>query len=155
MDKFAAEYQGSGDELCDLKEAYTRHGGDMDLIIEEMMCSSYSDDQRFRDILTPLVESGEIPNFERFTKESKRKRESRKRRGAKEAEEAKELMKEMELDLGGEKSLIAKIKARSADRADSFIGYLEKKYEETDVEVKKPRVSNPRKKGKSNRGGKK
>lgn len=42
----------------------------MQKIIDSVMCASIDDEQRFRDILTPLIQSKELPEYKKFTNES-------------------------------------------------------------------------------------
>ena len=70
----------SADELEDLKAAYMDAEGDMGVIIGTVLCSTAADEGRFTQILHDLVKDGELPEFEAFTKESKRKKAARQRR---------------------------------------------------------------------------
>ncbi|KAI6652693.1 DnaJ-like protein subfamily C member 9 [Oopsacas minuta] len=138
VDKFSKQYRESEDELSDLKQCYRTNEGDMDMILESMMCSVYSDDDRFRSLLTPFIGSGELPVYEKFT-ESKKKQEKRKRKAIRESEEAKQLQKELGIDFDNESSLIAKIRSHGKNRVESFLNNLEDKYS-TESEAKKVRV---------------
>ena len=71
---------GSDEELSALKQAYLDSKGDMQKIIDSVMCASNDDDQRFRDILMPLIQKKELPRYKKFTDESAA---SKKRRLAK------------------------------------------------------------------------
>ena len=126
----------------------------MDLILENMMCSVYTDDERFRNILTPLIESGELPSYDKFTKESDKRREKRKKKGLRESEEAKLLQEELGINLDSEDSLIAKIRSRGQGRFESYLSNLEEKYS-TEKEAKKVKVDKKQTKVKSKRGAKK
>lgn len=72
-----AIFAGSSEELSALKQAYTDSEGSMEKIINTVMCASYEDESRFREILLPLIESKELPAYKKFTHEpssSKNKR---------------------------------------------------------------------------------
>ncbi|XP_033732872.1 dnaJ homolog subfamily C member 9-like isoform X2 [Pecten maximus] len=77
---FESKYKGSEDERADLKEVYTTFEGDMDEIMEHMMCSSIEDEPRFIKIFKELIKKREVPDYEAFSKENKKKTASRKRR---------------------------------------------------------------------------
>ncbi|XP_060068077.1 dnaJ homolog subfamily C member 9-like [Ylistrum balloti] len=126
---FEAKYKGSEEERADLKEVYTTFEGDMDEIMEHIMCSSIEDEPRFRKIIKDLIKKGEVPNFEAFSKENKKKSASRKRKAQAEAKEAEEAKKS--LGIGANDSLqaliLSKQKGRAA-QADDFFANLEAKY---------------------------
>ena len=66
--------------MSDLKAAYISSKGDMQKILDCIMCATIDDEERFRDILTPLIESKELPSFKKFTNESagsKKKRQAK------------------------------------------------------------------------------
>lgn len=128
---FEKTYKGSEEELDDLKAAYLEYEGDMDHILEEVMCASIDDEPRFRDLLTKLIEEESLPALPAFVKESKQKRKRRRKRYEDEAKEAEELQKKEGLTGGDENSLKAMIKARQQSRGkemDSILGALEEKY---------------------------
>ena len=119
------------------------------------MCSVYTDDERFRSILTPLIESGELPSYDKFTNETVKRREKRKKKGLRESEEAKQLQEELGINLDSEVTLIAKIRSRGGqDRFESFLDNLEVKYS-TEKDAKKVKVDRKQTKVKSKRGAKK
>lgn len=68
---------GSDEELSDLTAIYISSEGDMNAIMDQMMCSSHEDEPRFHKILQTLIEDESVPAFEAFTKESKQKRAAR------------------------------------------------------------------------------
>lgn len=71
---------GSDDELAALKDAYVQHKGDMEKIINTVMCAEQEDEMRFRTSILNLIESEELPEFKKFTNESaasKKKRQSK------------------------------------------------------------------------------
>ncbi|XP_041878150.1 dnaJ homolog subfamily C member 9 [Corvus kubaryi] len=129
IEDFHKSYKNSAEELADVKAAYMNFKGDMDRIMESVMCADYTDEPRIREMIEQAIDSGELPSFKAFVKESKQKMMSRRRRAEKEAKEAKKTKDE--LGLGGENDLQALIKSRSRDREkemDNFLAQLEAKY---------------------------
>ncbi|XP_010116177.1 PREDICTED: dnaJ homolog subfamily C member 9, partial [Chlamydotis macqueenii] len=129
IEDFEKSYKDSEEELADIKAAYVDFEGDMDRIMESVLCVDYTDEPRIRKILEKAIESGEVPSYKAFVKESKQKATARKRRAEKEAREA-EKMKD-ELGLGGEDDLKALIQSSNKDRKkemDNFLAQLEAKY---------------------------
>lgn len=71
---------GSDEELEDLKHAYTRWRGDMDRIMESVMCATVEDEPRFRQNLGNLIADGSVEAYSAFTNERKSKAAARKRK---------------------------------------------------------------------------
>ena len=69
---------GSDEELSALKNAYRASKGDMQKMIDSVMCATTDDEERFREILLPLIESKELPSYKQFTNESKLSKQKRK-----------------------------------------------------------------------------
>ncbi|XP_010292430.1 PREDICTED: dnaJ homolog subfamily C member 9, partial [Phaethon lepturus] len=129
IEDFEKSYKDSEEELADIKAAYVDFEGDMDRIMESVLCVDYTDEPRIRKIIEKAITSGEVPSYKGFVKESKQKMIARKRRAEKEAREA-ETTKD-ELGLGGEDDLKALIQSRNKDRKkemDDFLAQLEAKY---------------------------
>ncbi|NWH86019.1 DNJC9 protein, partial [Aegithalos caudatus] len=129
IEDFQKSYKNSAEELADVKAAYLNFKGDMDRIMESVMCADYTDEPRIREMIEQAIDSGELPSFKAFVKESKQKMMSRRKRVEKEAKEAEKTKDE--LGLGGENDLQALIKSRSRDREkqmDNFLTQLEAKY---------------------------
>jgi DnaJ family protein C protein 9 len=70
----------SAEELEDLKSAYVECEGDMDKIIDSVMCATIEDEARFEKILKRLIKKKELPDFSAFSKEGKAKKAARKRK---------------------------------------------------------------------------
>lgn len=149
IDKIKKEYQGSEEERQDLLDAFARHKGDMDLVYEDVMCSSVmDDDERFRRMIDDAIEKSEARSWKNYTQESKAKRRRRLENAKKEAVEAEELadelgVKEKLFSKGGagqlkkgkqgkdgadEGALAALIQQRQKNRAATFLDDLEAKY---------------------------
>ncbi|TWU77786.1 hypothetical protein ED733_008717 [Metarhizium rileyi] len=139
--KFAQEYKGSDEEKDDLLIAYEECGGDMDRIYERVMLSDATeDDKRFRTILDEAIRKKDVPAFDSYTKESKKKRAARVKAAKAEADEAEEHAKELGVHEklfakkgkkskgGSEDDLAALIQKRQQDRSTSFLDHLTEKY---------------------------
>ncbi|KAJ7426906.1 DnaJ subfamily C member 9 [Willisornis vidua] len=129
IEDFQKNYKNSEEEVADVKAAYLNFQGDMDRIMESVMCADYTDEPRIREMIQQAIDSGELPSYKAFVKESKQKMMSRRKRAEKEAEEAKKTQEE--LGLGGENDLQALIQCRSKDRErqmDDFLAQMEAKY---------------------------
>ncbi|XP_010162165.2 dnaJ homolog subfamily C member 9, partial [Antrostomus carolinensis] len=115
IEDFEKSYKDSEEELADIKTAYMDFEGDMDKIMESVLCVDYTDEPRIRKIIEKAIDSGEIPSYKSFVKESKQKMMARKRRAEKEAREAEKTKDE--LGLGDrEDDLKALIQSRNKDR---------------------------------------
>ncbi|XP_047681785.1 dnaJ homolog subfamily C member 9 isoform X2 [Prionailurus viverrinus] len=104
--------------------------GDMDQIMESVLCVQYTEEPRIRNIIQQAIDAGEIPSYNAFVKESKQKMNARKRRAQEEAKEAEMSRKELGLDEGVD-NLKAVIQSRQKDRQkemDNFLAQMEAKY---------------------------
>ncbi|KFP03915.1 DnaJ subfamily C member 9, partial [Calypte anna] len=129
IEDFEKSYKDSEEELADIKAAYMDFEGDMDRIMDSVLCVDYTDEPRIRKIIEKAIDDGEVPAYKCFVKESKQKRTARKRRVEKEAREAEKTKEE--LGLGDEDDLKALIQRRKEDRKkemDDFLSQLEAKY---------------------------
>ncbi|NXF88845.1 DNJC9 protein, partial [Eubucco bourcierii] len=129
IEDFEKSYKDSEEELADIKAAYVDFEGDMDRIMESVLCVEYTDEPRIRKIIEKAIDAGEVPSYKAFVKESKQKMIARKRRVEKEAKEAEKTKDE--LGLGGESDLKALIQSRNKDRKkemDDLLAQLEAKY---------------------------
>ncbi|NXU16432.1 DNJC9 protein, partial [Pardalotus punctatus] len=129
IEDFHKGYKNSAEELADVKAAYVNFKGDMDRIMESVFCVDYTDEPRIREMIQQAINSGELPSFNAFVKESKQKMMARRKRAEKEAKEAKK--SKDELGLSGESDLRALIQSRSKDREkkmDNLLAHLEAKY---------------------------
>ncbi|XP_064594491.1 dnaJ homolog subfamily C member 9-like [Liolophura sinensis] len=142
IQEFEAKYKGSEEELSDLKSAYVDYEGDMDKILDGVLCASLDDEGRFRSILKGCIERKEIPEFKTFTNESSKKKKKRKKKAEAEALEAEEYAKE--LGLGEENSLQALILKNQKSREAQMSGFL------ANLEAKYAKPAKSKAKGKSN-----
>lgn len=129
LSDFEAYYHGSEEEKRDLRQAYTKHKGDIGKIIEDVFCSSIDNEPRYREIIQTAIDAKQVKNYTKF-KPNVKDQQKRKRAADKEALEAGELSKELKLKTGGggEDSLHALIRNRSQQKMESLISSLEAKY---------------------------
>lgn len=78
--EFERNYKGSEEELNDLKSAYMDYEGDMEQILENVICCSHEDEERFRDLLEECIRTEELPKYGSFACEPKAKRKARKKK---------------------------------------------------------------------------
>lgn len=144
--KFVDEYRESELETQDLKDIYVECEGDMDLIFEKQMASRIEDEDRYRKILDEAIKAGEIPSFDAYVNETKKKRNKRKRFYEKEAKEADELKEKLNRGTGddnGESSqnslmmMIRKNQQARKEKQDEFLSSLEAKYCQPKKKTKK------------------
>lgn len=127
---FEKTYKGSEEELADIKQAYLDFKGDMDQIMESVLCVQYTEEPRIRNIIQQAIDAREVPSYNAFIRESKQKMNARKRRAEKEAKEAELSRKQLGLE-EGVGNLKALIQSRQKDRQkemDNFLAQMEAKY---------------------------
>ena len=125
---YEKNYKGSEQELEDVKSAYLEYEGDMDQILDNILCSTIDDEPRFHDLIKGWIKSAEVPNFPAFKKETAKKRQKRKRAHEKEATEAAQASAELNADGSDLTSLIKARQQSRANEADSFFDSLAEKY---------------------------
>ncbi|KAJ4487973.1 hypothetical protein J3R30DRAFT_3654354 [Lentinula aciculospora] len=97
LDEMKKEYQGSSDEVADLKAAYTETQGSIGDIMTFIPHSTHEDEARLIIILSDLISKGQLdslPKWETSIKDEKAKL-VRQKQGEKEAKEAENLAKEL------------------------------------------------------------
>jgi len=128
IEKFSKEYKGSDEELSDLKTVYMSCKGDMQKIIDSVMVATIDDEQRFRDILNPLIEAKELPSYKKFVSETAASKKKRRAKATNESKEAEEAAKELKGgSLEGYSDLVMALQRNQEKRGD-ISSYLEKKY---------------------------
>ncbi|KAL4235979.1 DnaJ subfamily C member 9 [Mactra antiquata] len=148
---FEKTYKGSKEELEDLKTAYVEFKGDMEEILNNVMCSTVDDEPRFNKIIKDWIKSKEVPTFTKFTKETKKSKENRKRKAAQEAAEAEELKVELGLNVDDSlKNMIQKRQQSREQEMDGFFDQLAAKY----GQPKKSKTSTGSKEKKGKKGKK-
>ena len=133
---YEKNYKGSEQELEDLKSAYLEYEGDMDQILDNILCSTIDDEPRFHDLIKGWIKSAEVPNFPAFQKETVKKRQKRKRAHEKEAMEASQAAAELDVDDSDLTSLIRARQQSRAKEADNFFDSLAEKYAPKTKKVK-------------------
>ena len=78
--EFEKNYKGSEEEVNDLKSAYLDYEGDMDAILENVLCATIEDVERFKNIIEDLISTEDLPTFAAFVKEDKKKKKARKQK---------------------------------------------------------------------------
>ncbi|XP_045159631.2 dnaJ homolog subfamily C member 9-like isoform X2 [Mercenaria mercenaria] len=126
---FEKNYKGSQEELDDLKTAYVEFKGDMEEILNNVMCSHTDDEPRFSKVIKDWIKAKEVPAFTKFTKETKKSKENRKRKAVQEAAEAEEMKEELGLKCDDSlKALIQKRQQSREQEMNGFFDQLEAKY---------------------------
>ncbi|KAI0006019.1 hypothetical protein BJV74DRAFT_15225 [Russula compacta] len=97
LDQMKKEYQGSQEEIDDLKAAYEETGGSLGNIMLHIPHSTHEDEARFVIAISDLIANGELSATAAWKKSSKDEKAKlvRKKQADKEAEEAEELAKEL------------------------------------------------------------
>lgn len=136
--EFEAKYKESEEELADLKSAYIDGEGDMNFILDNVLCSTLDDEARFIQILRDLIRKKELPDFKNFTKESTQRKKQRKRRLEGEKVEAEAYAQELGLGDGQDalQNLIMKRQAQREKDSDSFLDQLAAKYAQPKAKAK-------------------
>lgn len=149
INNYEKTYKGSDTEIKDLKRAYTDSKGDMDYILEAVPFTNCDEEPRLHEIIQKLVEAGEVPEYESFTKEDDKKKKRRKRKWAKEAAEAERLEHSKKLDQAPNDDLALAILNRNkarAGEAENFFDSLIDKYAKKSTKEKKKTTKTPAKK---------
>ncbi|EAU88553.2 DnaJ domain-containing protein [Coprinopsis cinerea okayama7 len=97
LDEDKKQYQGSAEEIEDLKNAYNEVGGSIAEIMSHIPHSTYEDEARFVLTISSLIVKGELestPEWQKSVKDEKAKL-ARKKEGEREAKEAEKLAKEL------------------------------------------------------------
>jgi len=143
--EFEKNYKGSEEEVNDLKSAYLDYQGDMDAILENLLCATVDDVERLTGIIEELISKEDLPKFPAFVNDDKKKKKSRRQKAQKEAAEAEELALELGLNSKSDDSLQRMIMKRQQDRQgemNAMIAGLEAKY----CKPKKQKTSKGKKK---------
>ncbi|XP_054839477.1 dnaJ homolog subfamily C member 9 [Eublepharis macularius] len=132
IEDFKKQYSDSTEEAEDIKTAYKNCKGNMDNIMTKVLCADYTDEPRIREIIQQAIDSGELPFYKAFAKESKQKMNARKRRAEKEAKEAEKAKEELGLHKDDDvKTLIQRRNENRKKEMDDFLAQMEAKYGNT------------------------
>lgn len=145
VNDFTDKYWGSEEERQDLKNAYKKHEGDMNKIIQHMYCRALEHEPRYRELIEGWIESKELPNYDAFSKETKAKRLARKRKYEREAKHVEKNAKVFEKEMGTQSmsdiaSIIAQRNEDRMKKQEAFLDQIAAKY------VKPKKTSNAKKK---------
>ncbi|XP_077206556.1 dnaJ homolog subfamily C member 9 [Paroedura picta] len=129
IEDFKKQYNDSTEEVEDIKTAYKKYKGDMDQIMDKVLCADYTDEPRIRTIIQQAIDLGELPFYKAFAKESKQKMNARKRRAEKEAKEAEKAREELGVDKDDDvRALIQRRNENRKKEMDDFLAQMEAKY---------------------------
>ncbi|KIM65244.1 hypothetical protein SCLCIDRAFT_536150 [Scleroderma citrinum Foug A] len=97
LDEMKKEYQGSSEEVQDLKAAYLETEGSLGEIMRHIPHSTIDDEPRFIRTISDLVNQSELPDLPlwRSTSNDEKTKLVRKKQSEKEANEAEELAREL------------------------------------------------------------
>lgn len=87
IENFKASYQDSEDEKNDIIKYYNEYKGNIRKIIDNLFCSSYSDEDRIRKIIEKLIIKGLLIEGKNHYKRVSNKKLKREKKEAKEVEE--------------------------------------------------------------------
>ncbi|KAM0792533.1 hypothetical protein ACM66B_005202 [Microbotryomycetes sp. NB124-2] len=123
IEKFAQQYKGSDEEKQDLFNAYKTFEGDVESILNNIMCSTHEDEDRFVKLIDEAIKARQLPKLKQWTKSSKdvKAKQKRKDKADKEAQEAEAYAKELGVfeQLKNGKSTSGKSKAGSKNGGDA------------------------------------
>ncbi|KAF7304869.1 Galactose oxidase [Mycena kentingensis (nom. inval.)] len=97
LDEMKKEYQGSDEEVQDLKTAYLDSNGSIEEIMNSIPHSTFDDEPRFIVTISELVANGDLPKMDAWEKGIKDEKAKlvRKKQGEKEAKEAEQMAKDL------------------------------------------------------------
>ncbi|CAH8532395.1 unnamed protein product [Schistosoma bovis] len=131
IDDYCKKYKGSEQETEDLIKIYNRSKGDMDIIMESLMLTSYRDESRVRGLIDKLISSGKIDAYTKYTHERPEKAKRRAKRALEEeklfAKEQNSKNKKQIVDVNEDLDTLAKaIQARHENALKSSENFLDK-----------------------------
>ncbi|KAL3091098.1 hypothetical protein niasHT_027858 [Heterodera trifolii] len=137
IEAYLAKFRGSQEEIDEVKEAYQKHKGNMDKIMQSVVGAEHPDEDRIREIVRHGIERGELRAYARFVNEPASARTRRAARAQREEVEAEQALEELRQREGvskgtdGDESLGELIRAKQRKRAekmDDFLDNLAQKY---------------------------
>ncbi|THD19731.1 DnaJ subfamily C member 9 [Fasciola hepatica] len=137
IDQFFEKYRDSEEELDDVARVYEKCKGDMDVIMETVLCANYKDESRIRGMISKLIKDGKIQAYDAFTKENPEKAAKRAKREEREKKlfareqkknAAKGQEKSAENSTDNLSSLASAIVANRQRQTESLIDRLTEKY---------------------------
>ena len=134
------------------------HKGDIQAIVDTVLCARNEDENRFISIIQTEIDSGKLKEFRKFSADCSSKAKLKRKRDAdREAKEAEELAKELGLDKKGlklnenttEDELALMIQGRAQARFDAMIENIENKYASNSKKSSKAKKDSGNKKQKA------
>ncbi|CAH8494558.1 unnamed protein product [Schistosoma turkestanicum] len=156
IDDYCKKYKGSEQETEDLIKIYNRSKGDMDVIMESLILTSYRDEARVRGLIDKLISSGKIDAFKKYTHERPEKAAKRAKRALEEEklflkEQNKKNKKRKDDVNEGELDTLAKaIQARHENALKSSENFLDKIAQKYGAKQKLPAKKNSKTSKKKN-----
>lgn len=98
VEEIERAYRNSPEETKDIVGLYNKHRGSVSKIIDSLLLSNDSDEERLRGIIDSLIEKGQVRrhrNYRKIVAENASRRERR----AREADMAEKIAKDMGIDL--------------------------------------------------------
>lgn len=133
MDEHKLKYQGSEEEKKDVLDAYVKFKGNMNTILDNVMCSEYTDGERFEKMIREAIEEKKVSHYRKLdTTTTPAAYERRQQKHLKMLHEF-ELEQKKGTKRKEEDSLAALIQNRQKEREsrmDSIISSLEEKARE-------------------------
>lgn len=121
IDNYKKSYIGSETERSDIKKTYLGGKGCKNYMMQTVPFMTCEDEPRVAEIVQKMIDDGEVPEYQSFTKESKAKRDRRHKKYAREAAELDaEMQKQTDLS-----SLEKQLAERNAHRKGAFSSLLE------------------------------
>ncbi|GIY52338.1 j domain-containing protein CG6693 [Caerostris darwini] len=121
--KFFEKYKASKQEKEDLKEAYIKVEGDMDVLPEYFIGYKVEEEDKIVAVLEEMIQNSEIPSFPKFLLDTPAKKAARKIKFQKEAAEVEEMAASGELA-----AIINKSRANRESNFNDMISRMENKY---------------------------
>ncbi|KAG0143769.1 hypothetical protein CROQUDRAFT_9250, partial [Cronartium quercuum f. sp. fusiforme G11] len=139
IEEFTKKYQGSEEEVNDIKENYHKSEGNLEIILENLMCHQNSDEKRIIELIDSLIKKGELDSTKTWikTKNDEKAIKKRQKISKKEESEAKKLLHELGLNNNQENDLKSLILNRSKERHETLIDKLESKIKKEQDKNKK------------------
>ena len=141
--KFEEQYRFSNEEDEDLKKAYMEGEGNMNFILDSVLCCTIEDDDRFAKKIEAWVLDGSVPKFpalkKSMTKAAKAKRGKKSNQEAVEAEQHAADLGLNGATNGSEDALrmmIAKRQEKRAQESNNFLDALAAKYSKPEKKSK-------------------
>uniref|UniRef100_A0A0N5C780 J domain-containing protein n=1 Tax=Strongyloides papillosus TaxID=174720 RepID=A0A0N5C780_STREA len=126
--EFLRTYTNSEDEKQDIMDAYNKHKGDLNKIIEHTYNYDVSNIEDLMTLINGMIEEGILKKYPKWKPLTKAKIAKMKDRKEKEEVESKKALEEIMKNRKEEKSLEDMILERSRKRGQDMIMKLEEKY---------------------------